>query len=58
LPNAPTDIHSGLGKNGQYVCISPSDGLVIIRMGDSPDNSLVPVNYLNDIWRMMNNVRD
>lgn len=58
LPNAPTDIYSGLGKNGQYVCISPSDGLVIIRMGDSPDNSLVPVNYLNDIWRMMNNVRD
>jgi len=56
LPNAASDIYSGMGKNGQYVCISPSNGMVIIRMGDSPDQSLVPLQYLDDIWGMMNGV--
>jgi hypothetical protein len=42
-----------MGKNGQYISISPSNGLVIIRMRDSPDQSLVPLLYLNSIWKMM-----
>jgi CubicO group peptidase (beta-lactamase class C family) len=56
LPNAPADVYSAMGKNGQYISISPSNGLVIIRMGDSPDESLVPFLYLNDIWKMMDGV--
>lgn len=43
LPNAPEDVYSAVGKNGQYISISPSNGLVIIRMGDSPDESQVPL---------------
>jgi len=56
LPNAPEDVYSAVGKNGQYISISPSNGLVIIRMGDSPDESQVPLLYLNDIWEMMENL--
>jgi CubicO group peptidase (beta-lactamase class C family) len=58
LPYAPADVYSAMGKNGQYVSISPSNGLVIIRMGDTPDQSLVPLLYLNDIWKMMMGVID
>ena len=54
LPNAPSDTYSALGKNGQYISISPSAGIVIIRMGENPDNSLVPLLYLDDIWKMIN----
>jgi CubicO group peptidase (beta-lactamase class C family) len=56
LPDAPADVYSAMGKNGQYISISPSNGLVIIRMGDSPDQSLVPLLYLNSIWKMMENL--
>ena len=53
-PNAPSDMYSALGKNGQYVCVVPSKKMVLIRMGDNPDAALVPFLYLNDIWKMMN----
>mgnify|MGYP001179307025 FL=1 len=55
-PNAPSDMYSALGKNGQYICVVPSKKMVIIRMGDNPDSALVPFLYLNDIWKMMNGV--
>ena len=58
LPKATSDIYSGMGKNGQYVSISPSKGIVIIRMGESPDSALVPLQYLDDIWGMMDGVID
>lgn len=53
LVDAPEDVYSAMGKNGQYVSISPSNGLVMVRMGDSPDDAPVPFLYLNDIWKMM-----
>lgn len=55
-PNAPADMYAAMGKNGQYVCVVPSQKMVIIRMGNSPEAALVPFLYLNDIWRMMNGV--
>jgi hypothetical protein len=58
LPDAPADVYSAMGKNGQYISISPSNGLVIIRMGDSPDQLLVPLLYLNSIWKMTMGVID
>ena len=57
-PNAPSDMYSALGKNGQYVCVVPSKKMVLIRMGDNPDAALVPFLYLNDIWKMMNGVME
>ena len=55
-PDAPTDMIAGLGKNGQFVSISPSNGIVMIRMGDAPDSSEVPFILCNQIWQHINNL--
>jgi CubicO group peptidase (beta-lactamase class C family) len=55
-PAAPTDMVSALGKNGQIINIVPSQNLVMIRMGNNPDNSLVPITYNNDIWTYLNQI--
>ena len=41
-PSAPNDMIAALGKNGQFINVVPSMKLVFIRMGDAPDNSMVP----------------
>ena len=55
-PNAPKDMFAALGKNGQFLCIVPSLNLIMIRMGENPDNSLVPVLFLDDIWEKLNTI--
>lgn len=55
-PHAPEDMVSGLGKNGQFVCVIPSKDLVVVRMGENPDNSLVPALFLEDIWEILGNI--
>ena len=55
-PNAPDDMYSALGKNGQFLCIVPSQNLIVIRMGNNPDQSLVPINFLNQLWEKINAV--
>ena len=52
--NAPTDMFAAMGKNGQLINMVPSKGLVVIRMGDVPDNFLVPFNFQNDLWAKLN----
>ena len=49
-PNAPDDLYAAAGKNGQFMDVIPSENMVVIRMGDNPDNSLVPVQFHNDMW--------
>ena len=51
IPNAPLDSYSAIGKNGQYISVSPEQGLVVIRMGENPNNALAPILFLNDIWK-------
>ena len=48
--NAPNDLFAGMGKNGQFVEVIPSKNLVVIRMGEVPDNSLVPISFHNEMW--------
>lgn len=55
-PAAPADMFSGLGKNGQFINVVPSQDLVVIRMGDNPDNALVPVIFLNEMWEILSEV--
>lgn len=55
-PAAPAEMIAAMGKNGQYINIVPSQKLVMIRMGDNPDNSLVPFTYQNQIWEQLNKV--
>ncbi|MBI5728067.1 MAG: serine hydrolase [Ignavibacteriales bacterium] len=53
-PAAPADMFAALGKNGQFINVIPSLNMVWVRMGDAPDNSLVPF-LLNDrIWQKLN----
>ncbi|MBL0247632.1 MAG: serine hydrolase [Sphingobacteriales bacterium] len=55
-PHAPNDAFAALGKNGQIIYVVPSQDLVLIRMGNNPDNSLVPATYSNDIWQYFSQV--
>ncbi len=54
--HAPKDLFAGMGKNGQYVDIVPSQNLVIIRMGDTPNDSLVSIEFHNEMWEKLNSV--
>ena len=55
-PQAPADMYAAMGKNGQLLNVVPSQKLVVVRMGDYPDNSLVPVVYQNQIWEKLSQV--
>ncbi|MGM0945381.1 MAG: serine hydrolase domain-containing protein [Bacteroidota bacterium] len=54
--NAPDDLFAGMGKNGQFVEIVPSQNLVVIRMGEAPDDSLVPISFHNEMWEKLSSV--
>lgn len=58
IPNAPDDMIMALGKNGQIICVVPSQNMVLIRMGNAPDGSgdLVTPAYLREIWAELNKV--
>ena len=53
-PNAPFDLVSALGKNGQMINVVPSENLVWVRMGEAPDSSLVTYNFNIAIWDYIN----
>lgn len=55
IPNAPDDLIAGLGKNDQKLYIVPSQGLVIVRMGDAAgDEQLGPSSFDNTLWEKIN----
>ncbi|MBK9175891.1 MAG: serine hydrolase [Flavobacteriales bacterium] len=57
MPNAPVDAFSAMGKNGQLCNVSPSTGLVVVRMGDLPTQGIFVPNIYNDqIWQYLNAV--
>jgi CubicO group peptidase (beta-lactamase class C family) len=56
IPHAPADVYAALGKNGQILNVSPSEGLVVVRLGNAPDNSLVPFLLNDQIWEKLNAV--
>jgi hypothetical protein len=49
---------AGLGKNGQIVSVSPSRGLVVVRMGNPPQSSgsEIPSQLCDQIWQKLNEV--
>lgn len=55
-PNAPSDMIAGLGRDGQIVSISPSRGLVFVRMGEAPSSgsSEITTLFCNQIWQKIN----
>lgn len=56
IPNAPADMFCALGKYDQKIHVVPSQNLVIIRMGNAADSSLVPISLDYDMWGVLNNV--
>ena len=56
FPHAPADVYAALGKNGQFLNVCPSQGLVFVRLGNAPDNSLVPFLLNDQIWEKLNAV--
>lgn len=56
-PDAPADMFSAMGKNGQLINVVPSQGLVMVRMGNAPDNQYELANYFNNlVWQHLNSV--
>lgn len=56
-PHAPADMFAAIGKNGQIVSISRNTGLVVVRMGDAPENlGEVPFALCDSIWSNLNKV--
>ncbi|MFZ1705292.1 MAG: serine hydrolase [Saprospiraceae bacterium] len=55
--NAPSDMISALGKNGQILNIVPSQNLVMVRMGNFTDNLPVPFLINDEIWAHFNEVQ-
>ncbi|OEK01253.1 hypothetical protein BFP97_06890 [Roseivirga sp. 4D4] len=52
-PNAPPDMFAAMGRNGQLINVVPSLGVVMIRMGDNPQNDLVPFTYQDELWKRL-----
>jgi hypothetical protein len=55
-PDAPNDMFSGIGSNGQLLSISKSLGLVFVRMGNQAGGGEVPFQLCNNIWQKLNAV--
>ncbi|MBT3174233.1 MAG: serine hydrolase [Lentimicrobiaceae bacterium] len=56
--NAPSDLIVAMGKNGQFVDISPSQSLVVIRMGEAPNENALPIEFHDEMWEKLNLVRN
>ncbi|MGH1383899.1 serine hydrolase domain-containing protein [Kordia sp.] len=55
IPNAPQDMYCALGKNDQKIYIVPSKDLVIIRMGNTADDSNFALSdFDNVLWEKIN----
>jgi len=55
MPDAPDDLYAALGKNGQILNVVPSKGLIMVRMGERPDDQFfISTHFNNDIWKYLN----
>lgn len=52
-PDAPEDMFAAMGRNGQLLNIVPSQELVVVRMGDTTDVTLVPFALQNQLWEIL-----
>ncbi len=54
IPTAPDDLIAGLGKDDQKVYAVPSEGLVVIRLGDDAgDATYGPSGFDTRLWEMI-----
>ncbi|WP_133473985.1 serine hydrolase domain-containing protein [Sediminibacterium goheungense] len=51
FPNAPADAYAALGKDDQKIYVVPSQGLVIIRLGESAGQTQLALSsFDNELW--------
>lgn len=50
FPQAPADMYSAIGLNGQFINVIPSLNMVWIRMGNAPNSVMVPHQLNAGIW--------
>lgn len=51
VPHAPSDMIAALGRDGQILCVVPSQNLVVVRMGLAPETVPVPYLLTDKIWQ-------
>jgi CubicO group peptidase (beta-lactamase class C family) len=57
IPNAPTDLYAALGKNDQKIYVVPSKGLVVIRMGETANQTALALSsFDNELWGKLKTV--
>jgi CubicO group peptidase (beta-lactamase class C family) len=49
--DAPADMFAAMGKNGQFIDVIPLLNMVVVRMGEAPDASQVPIVFHNEMWQ-------
>lgn len=54
IPHAPENMYSALGKNGQNLHVLPDSKLIVVRMGNAPDGSLIPIIFTDQMWEKIN----
>ncbi|NTW45350.1 MAG: serine hydrolase, partial [Anaerolineaceae bacterium] len=55
FPEAPMDMYAALGKDGQILNVVPSQGIVMVRIGNAPNDETEIANiYNNNIWHYLN----
>ena len=59
IPSAPDDLYAGLGALDQKLYVVPSQGLVVVRMGDAANSTeFGPTSFDNELWGKINNLFD
>lgn len=56
FPQAPPQMYSALGKNGQILSVVPGMNLVMVRLGNDPETGLVPAILTNQIWERLQRI--
>lgn len=57
IPTAPNDMFAALGKNDQKIYVVPSEGLVVIRMGNDASNEVFALSDFDPLlWEKITNL--
>ena len=55
-PDAPSDVFTAAGAQGQFISICPSKGLLMVRQGRQGDTTLAGLSFFNEIWKRIENL--
>lgn len=54
VPAAPADMVAAIGKDSQIINLVPSQDLLVLRMGNTPDDALVGTDFNTELWEVLN----